>query len=284
MRGQRLDGVLPTALEGLQQRRETARNLQQIDALLRDEPDEVLSASTLSEAPRGCSFGSGRHPTKSSRYWLAKSSSGPGPGAYVASKADSLTKPNAGGGGALGLRSGVCCRFQPCECTKPRNEAVEAPASELRQDTEQPRRSSPPLVAYRPPPTSQPDFQTLEQQRRVAEVQAAKLRWKNLGMVTTPNYRWTERRPAAGGALSMNRSTSRDGTGKSAVKAQLRKLYIADRKAQKCQAEGGRAAAAVASGSQVAPGPCVVDMMKLPGRDSVRCKRKGQQIVTAFSG
>ncbi|KAE9164781.1 hypothetical protein PF005_g29880, partial [Phytophthora fragariae] len=221
---------------------ETARNLQQIDALLRDEPDEVLSASTLSEAPRGCSFGSGRQPTKSSRYWLAKPSSGPGPGAYVVSKAHSLTKPNAGGGGALGLRSGVCCRFQACTCRKPREERMEAPASELRQDTKQPRRSSPPLVAYRPPPTSQPDFQTLEQQRRVSEVQAAKLRWKNRGMDTTPNYRWTERRSAAGGALSMSRSASRDGTGKSAVRAQLRKLYIADRKAQKSakQKEGER--------------------------------------------
>ncbi|EGZ23486.1 hypothetical protein PHYSODRAFT_455958, partial [Phytophthora sojae] len=150
---QQLDGVLPTALESLQQRRETTRNLQQIDELLRDEPDAFppATASAPSKATRGRSFGSGRHPTKNPRYWLAKSCSGPGPGAYIVSRADSLVKPNAGGGGALGLRSGVCCRFQPCECRKPRDEAIEAPASddldEKRQDTKQPRRSSPPLVA-----------------------------------------------------------------------------------------------------------------------------------------
>ncbi|KAG6592536.1 uncharacterized protein IUM83_12452 [Phytophthora cinnamomi] len=233
----RLDGVQPTALEGLQQRREAARSLQQIDALLRDEPDEFQPTSTPPppKATRGCSFGSGRHPAKNARYWLAKSSSGPGPGAYVVSKADSLIKPNAGGGGALGLRSGACCRFQPCECRKPREEVAEELASAAdgaRQDTKQPRRSSPPLVAYPRPPTMEPDFQTLEQQRRVAEVQVAKLRWKNRGVNTAPNYRWTERR-AAGGALSMSKSTGRDGTGSSAVKARLRKLYIADRKAQR---------------------------------------------------
>ncbi|KAL4134327.1 hypothetical protein PRIC2_004635 [Phytophthora ramorum] len=103
----RLDGVLPTALEGLQQRRETIKNLREIDKLLRDDLDESLATTSRPSSTRGCSFGSARNPARNPRYWLAKSSSAPGPGAYVASKADGLIKPKVGGGGALGLRSGI---------------------------------------------------------------------------------------------------------------------------------------------------------------------------------
>ncbi|KAL4174684.1 hypothetical protein KRP22_006619 [Phytophthora ramorum] len=89
----RLDGVLPTALEGLQQRRETIKNLREIDKLLRDDLDESLATTSRPSSTRGCSFGSARNPARNPRYWLAKSSSAPGPGAYVASKADGLIKP-----------------------------------------------------------------------------------------------------------------------------------------------------------------------------------------------
>ncbi|KAL4106732.1 hypothetical protein PRIC1_004778 [Phytophthora ramorum] len=283
----RLDGVLPTALEGLQQRRETIKNLREIDKLLRDDLDESLATTSRPSSTRGCSFGSARNPARNPRYWLAKSSSAPGPGAYVASKADGLIKPKVGGGGALGLRSGVCCRFQPCECKKSKFEAVEALASESDakyQDTKQPRRASPQFVAYARPSSTEPDFQTREQQRRVAAVQAAKQRWTHLGLNTAPNHRWTERRVGAGGVLPMGKSTSRDGAGNSAAKARLRQLFVADRKAQKCATGALRAvkATAVASiNSKGTSGPAV-NMMKLPGRDSVRCQRKNQRVVTAF--
>ncbi|GMF33893.1 unnamed protein product [Phytophthora lilii] len=287
----RLDGVLPTALEALQQRRDSTRKLQEIDELLRDDADEVPVAAASSAAKSGCSFGSGRTGTKSARYWRSMSASAPGPGAYAVSNADSLIKPNAGGGGALGLRSSVCCRFQPCECKKPRHEQEEAVVSESdinRQDTKQPRRPSPSLVAYSRPASSEPDFESLEQQRRIAAVQAAKQRWKHLGSQTTPNYRWTERRNGAGGALSMSRSTSRDGTGNSAAKARLRKLLSADKKSHKCEAEDLRlaktaktAASAAAFHVRTIPGPAV-DMKRLLGRDAVRCKRKNQRVVMAF--
>ncbi|KAH7485475.1 uncharacterized protein KRP23_4525 [Phytophthora ramorum] len=92
----RLDGVLPTALEGLQQRRETIKNLREIDKLLRDDLDESLATTSRPSSTRGCSFGSARNPARNPRYWLAKSSSAPGPGAYVASKADGLIKPKVG--------------------------------------------------------------------------------------------------------------------------------------------------------------------------------------------
>ncbi|EEY68507.1 uncharacterized protein PITG_04979 [Phytophthora infestans T30-4] len=146
----RLDGVLPTALEGLQQRRETGRRLREIDSLLRDDQDDSIARTVaVAKTTGGCSFGSGRNAKKNARYWLSKGFSGPGPGAYAVSKADRIVKANAGGGGALGLRSGSCCRFQPCECKKPR-EQTEIAAEHFdgkRQDTTQPRRSIPPLVA-----------------------------------------------------------------------------------------------------------------------------------------
>ncbi|KAF1778546.1 hypothetical protein GQ600_26217 [Phytophthora cactorum] len=243
----RMDGVLPTALEGLKQRRETSKRLQEIDKLLRDDQDEFLAETvTAAKTTRGCSFGSGRNPKKNARYWLHNKSFVPGPGAYAVSKADRIVKVNAGGGGVLGLRSGACCRFQPCECKKPQ-EQVEIPAGDLdgmRQDTKQPRRASPSLVAYsRPASDTEPlDFQTREQQRRVATVQAAKQRWTHVGMNMTPNYRWTERRMGTGGALPMGKSTSREGAGSSATKARLRKLLVADRAAKKCEAGNARAA------------------------------------------
>ncbi|KAF1774278.1 hypothetical protein GQ600_21362 [Phytophthora cactorum] len=151
----RMDGVLPTALEGLKQRRETSKRLQEIDKLLRDDQDEFLAETvTAAKTTRGCSFGSGRNPKKNARYWLHN-------------KSFSLDLE------LLGLRSGACCRFQPCECKKPQ-EQVEIPAGDLdgmRQDTKQPRRASPSLVAYsRPASDTEPlDFQTREQQRRVAQ-------------------------------------------------------------------------------------------------------------------
>ncbi|KAG3029243.1 hypothetical protein PC128_g3191 [Phytophthora cactorum] len=243
----RMDGVLPTTLEGLKQRRETSKRLQEIDKLLRDDQDEFLAETvTAVKTTRGCSFGSGRNPKKNARYWLHNKSFIPGPGAYAVSKADRIVKVNAGGGGVLGLRSGACCRFQPCECKKPQ-EQVEIPAGDLdgmRQDTKQPRRASPSLVAYsRPASDTEPlDFQTREQQRRVAAVQAAEQRWTHVGMNMTPNYRWTERRMGTGGALPMGKSTSREGAGSSATKARLRKLLVADRAAKKCEAGNARAA------------------------------------------
>ncbi|KAG6944889.1 hypothetical protein JG688_00016859, partial [Phytophthora aleatoria] len=158
----RMDGVLPTALEGLKQRRETSKRLQEIDKLLRDDQDEFLAETvTAVKATRGCSFGSGRNPKKNARYWLHNKSFVPGPGAYAVSKADRIVKP--------------------CECKKPQ-EQVEIPAGDLdgmRQDTKQPRRASPSLVAYsRPASDTEPlDFQTREQQRRVA----ASAEWEQEG-------------------------------------------------------------------------------------------------------
>ncbi|KAG7388618.1 hypothetical protein PHYPSEUDO_012109 [Phytophthora pseudosyringae] len=283
----RLDGVLPTALEGLQQRRQTTKSLQEIDKLLRDDPTDELLAAFPTTSTRGCSFGSGREPKKNPRYWLSKSSSAPGPGAYAVSKADRIVKPSAGGGGALGLRSGACCRFQPCECKKkPRDEQAETPVRGFdgkRQDTKQPRRPSPSLVVYPRPSATEPDFQTREQRRRVAAVQAAKQRWEHAGLSTTPNYRWTERRVGAGGALPLDKSTRRDGAGSSTAKARLRKLQLANRTAQKCEAEHARAATATTApvNSKAISGPFVA-MAKLSGRDAVCCRRKQQRIVTAF--
>ncbi|KAK1933603.1 hypothetical protein P3T76_011817 [Phytophthora citrophthora] len=145
----RLDGVRPTALKGLQQRREASISLKEIDKLLQDDQDEVSAPVPVKTAR--CSFGSGRNRPKNPRYWLNTGSAVPGPGAYAVAKADCVVKPNVGGSGALGLRSGVCCRFQPCECKKPQEELAETTAGSfkgIRQDTKQPRRSSPPLVAY----------------------------------------------------------------------------------------------------------------------------------------
>ncbi|KAG6944872.1 hypothetical protein JG687_00017600 [Phytophthora cactorum] len=158
----RMDGVLPTTLEGLKQRRETSKRLQEIDKLLRDDQDEFLAETvTAVKTTRGCSFGSGRNPKKNARYWLHNKSFIPGPGAYAVSKADRIVKP--------------------CECKKPQ-EQVEIPAGDLdgmRQDTKQPRRASPSLVAYsRPASDTEPlDFQTREQQRRVA----ASAEWEQEG-------------------------------------------------------------------------------------------------------
>ncbi|KAL3673133.1 hypothetical protein V7S43_002428 [Phytophthora oleae] len=218
----------------------------EIDQLLRDDQDEILALSPSAPAKMTarCSFGSGRNRPRNPRYWVNKASSVPGPGAYAVAKADGIVKPSAGGGGALGLRSGVC-RFQPCECKKPREEPEETTAGSfegMRQDTKQPRRSSPPLVAYSRPADTETNFETREQRRRVAAVQAAKQRWTRVGVNTKPNYRWTERRVGAGGALPMGKNTSRDGVGHSAAKAKLRKLFIATRKTQKCEAECIRAA------------------------------------------
>ncbi|OWZ24845.1 hypothetical protein PHMEG_00026 [Phytophthora megakarya] len=276
-----LDGVLPTALEGLHQRRETLKSLQEIDKLLRDE----LETTPPSATTRGSGFGSGRHPPKNPRYWL-KEPIVPGPAAYVVSKADRLVKPNVAGSGACGLRSGVCCRFQPCECKNQRDERVEMPlkdATEKLQDTKQARRSSPALVAYSRRSATEPDFQTREQQRRVAAVQAAKQQWKLLGLNTMPNYCWTERRAGAGGALPMSRSTSRDGTGHSTTKARLQKLLIADRKARKCEIDASRYANSTEATVELRTvSDSLVAMAKLPGRDTVCCRRKNQRIVTAF--
>ncbi|ETK79017.1 hypothetical protein F441_15361 [Phytophthora nicotianae CJ01A1] len=285
-----LDGVLPTALEGLQQRREASKRLQEIDKLLRDEQDDIIAgAVAVAKTTRGCSFGSGRNPKKNARYWLNKTSSVPGPGAYAVSNADRIVKTAVGGAGALGLRSGACCRFQPCECKKPGEQADKSVEDYdgRRQDTKQPRRSSPPFVAYPRPDTEPLAFQTRELKRRVAAVQAAKQRWKHVGMSMTPNYRWTERRTGAGGALPMGKSTSRDGTGSSATKARLRKVLFADRTAKKCEVENARAAKAVETGvsinstGRVSSSPAI-DMKKFLGRDTVSCKRKHQRVVTAF--
>jgi hypothetical protein len=280
----RLDGAMPTALEGLEQRRATARRLQEIDELLRSDPDGGTTALPVAAARSACSFGSGRAPTRTAIYWLSKSSSAPGPGAYAASKADSLVKPHRGGGGALGLRSTVCCRFQPCECKQKQRCEVEETASseteELRQDSKQPRRLSPSLVAYPRPARTEPDFQTRELRRRVTEVQAAKQRWRARGLSTTPNYRWMERRAGAGGALQMDRSTSRDGSGNAAAQVRLRMRLIADRPVRKGEAEAARIATSTASAT--AEAKAAVDMKRLPGRDRVRCRRKNQRVVTAF--
>ncbi|KAG1687380.1 hypothetical protein DVH05_005252 [Phytophthora capsici] len=235
MRPRSLDGVCPTALEALQQRREASNKLKEIDKLLRD--DDEVSAPALPKTTVRCSFGSGRYRPKNPRYWLNKGSSVPGPGSYAVAKADCIVKPSTGGGGALGPRSGVCCRFQPCECKKPAEDSTETPTDRFdgrRQDTKQPRRSSPPLVAYSRSIDTDTNFETREQQRRVAAVQLAKQRWTRVGINTKPNYRWTERRVGTGGALSMGKSTSRDGTGHSAAKAKLRKLFIASRTQTEC--------------------------------------------------
>ncbi|RLN94102.1 hypothetical protein BBJ28_00020239 [Nothophytophthora sp. Chile5] len=306
-RPRRLDGVLPTALELVALRREALQRLHAIDQLLVDDfeaPDEAnivtSSAKTRKTCPkpqvqdssrafrtRGLSFGSGRAPSKPSHYWVQRVSMSPGPGSYAVSTADALTKPRLGGGGGLGPRSGVCCRFQPCDCKISSNEVV-ATAMEsfntedsgLRQETTQARRSSPPLVAYPRVPTKSDDFQILEQQKRVAAVQQAKQRWKLSGFNTTPHYCWTERRVGQGGVVSMNRSSSRDG--KSAAKTRLRKLQIAHRQTQQGEAGARRATTAAATAKESSGSS--VDMRRLAGRDAVRCKRKGQRVVTCFSG
>lgn len=277
---QRLETTPSTAFERLQQRRESKKQLQEIDKLLDDGLDALpAKASTAAETPRGYSFGSGRSPSKNRRYWLSKGSSTPGPGTYVVSKADNIIRANNGAGGALGPRRGGCCRFQPCECKKAREEAdrrVEKLHGK-RQESQQLRRSSPSQVRHLKP-AQRVDFHTRERQQRVAAVQAAKQHWKRVGQNTTPNYRWTERRVATGGALSMENSTDRDGMGSSAVKARVRKLLIVDHKRSKCHLQ----TVATDASKRLKQSSSLVDMKKLSGRDSVRCKRKHERVVTAF--
>ncbi|RLN71994.1 hypothetical protein BBJ28_00000987 [Nothophytophthora sp. Chile5] len=278
-------------------RREALQRLHAIDQLLVDDfeaPDE--SAKTRKACPkaqvpdgfrpRGLSFGSGRAPSKPSHYWVQRASKSPGPGSYAVSAADALTKPSLGGGGGLGPRSGVCCRFQPCDCKTSSNEAAATAMESFsredggpRQETTQARRANPPLVAYPRAPTKADDLQILEQQKRVAAVQQAKQRWRYAGFNTTPLYCWTERRVGQGGAVNMSRSSSRDG--KSAAKTRLRKLQVAHRQTQQCEAEARRATTAAATVKESSGSS--VDMRRLAGRDAVRCKRKGQRVVTCFS-
>ncbi|KAF1774282.1 hypothetical protein GQ600_23013 [Phytophthora cactorum] len=145
----RMDGVLPTA--------------GRTKAATRDEQEAPGDRQTASRRPgrvpcRDCDSGQddsrlqlriGAKSQEERSLLAAQQVFFPGPGAYAVSKADRIVKVNAGGGGVLGLRSGACCRFQPCECKKPQ-EQVEIPAGDLdgmRQDTKQPRRASPSLVA-----------------------------------------------------------------------------------------------------------------------------------------
>lgn len=280
----RLDGVLPTAMESARQRREAAKRLSEIDRLLRDECDDMGPLQGAgARSSRKCSFGSGRLPKAHSQCWLNRSSTTPGPGAYEVSAADGLIKPTLGGGGALGLRSSVCCRLQPCRCNNPPQEMEISmhDTSVTKQDTKQSRRSSPSLVPYPQAASTEVDYETREQQKRVAAIQAEKQRWKRRGLETTPNYRWTERRCGAGGATAMSKGKTRDGVGVSSADARVRKLLLAGRKSQSCGARNSRATDLTTEGDR---GNGIVKMSKASGRDTVRCKRKGQRVLTRFGG
>ncbi|KAL8010299.1 hypothetical protein Plhal710r2_c064g0173591 [Plasmopara halstedii] len=229
-----LDKTIPMALEGLQQRRETKKRLQEIDNLLNDDLDELPARATVNRTTQAHSFGSGRSPRKNRHYWVSKGLSTPGPGTYAVTNADSIVKTNGGTGGALGPRCGGCCRFQPCECKKSRKEAkTQVNDSGGKPHVCKEPRHSYPSVVVKVKTTKSANFRSEEQQRRVAAVQAAKERWKRVGQNMTPNYCWTERRVATGGALSMEKSTSRDGYGNNTTRARLQKLLIADRKKNK---------------------------------------------------